>query len=203
MCLAVLAVGRGPVVLMRLGSGYRRLLPCVRCPAAGSRVPWGCRGPQHGAGWGAPPLLSARRPLHWGGESGAGCQVPPGTAGGCQWWGGVHGLPQAGQRAGSSAAQGGGTQDAGPAPCPSSPVGVCGVSRGPGTTGRNRFDWPGKALSRSAGVELAQLTLGCRRPTQPPGIGDDLGAIGRSWALMSACVGCPASLCRVTSGSQS
>lgn len=33
-------------------------------------------------------------------------------------------------------------------------VGVCGVCRGPGTTGRNRFGRPGEALSRSAGVEL-------------------------------------------------
>lgn len=39
-------------------------------------------------------------------------------------------------------------------------VGVCGVCRGPGATGRNRFGRPGEALSRSAGVELGTADAG-------------------------------------------
>lgn len=81
-----------------------------------------------------------------------------------------------------------------------SPVGVCGVHRGPGATGRNRFGRPGEALSRSAGVEPGMADAGCRRPTQPPGIGGGLGAGGRSRVPVPACVRCPAVLCGVTSG---
>lgn len=176
-----------------------RLLPRVPWLAVGSPGAMGSRGPRRGAGWGAPPLLSAqtafalgRGELHWLlSPSRDSWRVPA--------VGGVCGLTRAGQWAGASAVRG----DTGPAPCPPSLVGVCGACRGPGTTGRNRFDWPGEELSRSAGVEPAWLTPGCRRPTQPPGVGGGPDAVGRSRALASACEGCPASLCRVTSGGQS
>lgn len=141
-------------------------------------------GPRHGAGWGAPPLLSAQTAFALGRAELHRLLSPSRDSWRVPAVGGVCGLPGAGQWAGALAPRG----DAGPAPCPPSPVGVCGVRRGPGTTGRNRFDWPGEALSRSAGVEPAWLTPGCRRPTQPPGAGGGLGAVGRSWALASACL---------------
>jgi len=130
-----------------------RPLPWVPWPAAGS--PGAAGDPRRGGGHRLPSLPS-RRPLHWGGERGTGCQVPPGTAGRVPGLlGGGGGLQGPPGRA-ASAARGGGTREL----LPALPGRRLRRTPGPGTTGRNRFGRPGERLSRSAGVELGTADAG-------------------------------------------
>lgn len=163
------AWGWGPAVLTH---------PDVRLQEApwllprGSLGSMGCRGPL--AGWGSPPLLPAPAAFALGrgerhrlpspsrdSQEGARAAWVPAVVGGC-------GLPWAGQWARASAAWGGGGRRRRRSCSLPSPVGVCGVHRGPGATGRNRFGRPGEALSRSAGVEPGTADARCPGAAGPP-----------------------------------
>lgn len=145
--------GRGPAVLTRPGVRLQEapgLLPRVCDRQRARRVPRGAGDPRHGTASPSCPgglctgagraALAAESFLGQPGE----CPGRPGTAS----------FP--GQGSGQECRWCGGR---GSCSLPSL-VGVCGVCRGPGATGRNRFGRPGEALSRSAGVELGTADAG-------------------------------------------